>query len=431
MQLDVKSCFADPSLEVMNFLNEVVEQHPEAISFAPGRPAEALFQVEQVLSAFETYVRHRAESGSRAREQVLAEIGQYGPTAGIITDLIARQLARDEGIAAAPEDVLVTTGAQEAMAVLVLALFEPARDALLVSDPTYIGITGLAAIQGIRCVPVPAGPHGLTAEAVAAAVARVRRSGLRPRALYDIPDFNNPLGTTMPRSERLALLQLAEREGFFVFEDNPYGTLAYDGEREPTLKSLDRTGVVVYIGSFAKTILPGLRVGFLVAGQRTPSGEPVMRALSQVKSLTTVNTAAIVQAMVGGVLLAHDCSLRPLVERRIDFYRRNRDHMLRCLEARLGAGPAAGAVSWRRPGGGFFIPVSLPFRFDDAALARCVERHRVIVCPMSFFALGSGCERMARLSFSYVTEAQIEQGIEGFARFVAEEVAVGSERRSA
>lgn len=425
MQLDVKACFADPSLEVMNFLNEVVERHPEAISFAPGRPAESLFDVEQVLSAFETYVRERAGTG-RTRARALAEVGQYGPTAGIITDLIAAHLARDEGIQAAPGDVLVTTGAQEAMAVLVLALFEPGRDVLLVSDPTYIGITGLAAIQGVRCVPVPAGPRGITAGAVAEAVAEVRRSGMRPRALYDIPDFNNPLGTTMPRSERLALLELAEREGLLLLEDNPYGALAYDGEREPTLKSLDRTGAVVYIGSFAKTILPGLRVGFLVAGQWTPSGEPVMRALSQVKSLTTVNTAAVAQAMVGGILLEHGCSLRPLVERRVAFYRRNRDHMLRCLAERLGGGE----VTWRRPGGGFFVPVSFPFRFDGAALTRCVERHRVIVCPMSFFALGGGCERMARLSFSYVTGAQIERGIERFARFVAEESAARRERRS-
>lgn len=423
MQLEVRQCFSDSSLEVMNFLNEIVHRHPAAISFAPGRPAESLFQVEKTLSALDAYVRFRAAETGSSRSEVLNEIGQYGPTAGIVTDLIAAQLAKDEGIVVAPEDVLITTGAQEAMAIVVLALFEHGRDVLLVSEPTYIGITGFAAIQGIQCVAVRAGAQGLTAEAVASAARRVRESGRRPRALYDIPDFNNPMGTTMPLSERLALLEVAQREDLLVVEDNPYGMLAYDGEPMPTLKSLDRTRQVLYIGSFAKTILPGLRVGFVAAGQRTaPGGQPLMRVLSQVKSLTTVNTAAVAQAMVGGVLLEHGCSLRPLVRDRIELYRRNRDRMLDCLDACLGPERTAGEVSWSRPAGGFFIPVSLPSPFDDAALARCVERYGVIVCPMSFFALGAGCERMVRLSFSAVDEPRIEAGIERFARFVREDL---------
>src|SRR5947199_275928 len=110
---------------------------------------------------------------------------------------------------------------------------------LLSSDPTYIGITGLARIVGIPVHPIPTGEEGLAPAAVAAAIREVRRQGRVPRAVYDIPDFNNPMGTRMPLANRRALLELVHREGVLLFEDNPYGMFAYDGEPLPTLKSFD------------------------------------------------------------------------------------------------------------------------------------------------------------------------------------------------
>jgi (S)-3,5-dihydroxyphenylglycine transaminase len=355
------------------------------------------------------------------------DLGQYNKTNGIINGLVARQLELDEGIRVRPESIMVTHGCQEAMTVLLLGLFDPARDVLLVSDPTYIGITGLAGILGIETVPIPTGEDGLAADAVAAAIAGVRRAGKRPRALYDIPDFNNPLGTQMPLTVRRALLALLHAEEVLLFEDNPYGMFSYDGDPLPTLKALDEHGVVVYLGSFSKTLYPGLRAGYLIADQEVvgPAGQRTSLAdeLSKVKSLTTVTTAPVVQAVVGAQLLANGGSLRELVRGKLPFYRGNRDRMLACLERELGGAGGMNGVRWNRPAGGFFLTVNLPFAFEDACLQACARDYGVVVCPMSYFALTAGREAQVRLSFSYVTEEQIEEGIGRFARFVRDRAA--------
>jgi (S)-3,5-dihydroxyphenylglycine transaminase len=417
MELNLKSCFADPLLEVMNFLNEVVLRYPQAISFAPGRPAEIHFDVAASLDKVARFVEHRAAARGVSPQAVYGELGQYNRTNGIINDLIARQIELDEGIRAAPDDIVVTAGCQEGMTILLAGLFDPARDVLLVSDPTYIGITGLARILGIAVVPVPSRANGLAACDVAAAIGEVEAGGRRVRAFYDIPDFNNPMGTRMPLPARRALLDLAHRHGVLIFEDNPYGMFAYDGDVLPTLKALDENGVVVYLGSFSKTLFPGLRLGYLVAGQQVvlADGRRVGLAaeLSKVKSLTTVNTSPLLQAVAGGILLDQQGSLTGMMSQKLAFYRANRDCMLERLQAELD-----GIVTWNRPEGGFFLTVDLPFEFDAECLEACARDFGVICCPMTFFALGPGRERQIRLSFSYVTPEQIVDGVARLARFV-------------
>jgi (S)-3,5-dihydroxyphenylglycine transaminase len=427
VRVAVRRSLTDPSLGVMNFLNEVVSRFPDAVSFAPGRPWEELFDVEAALGGVGRWAEHQAAASGVSRQQTVAALGQYGRTNGIIHEAIARHLERDEGIVVPPRSILVTCGCQEAMAILLAGLFEPGRDALLVSDPTYIGITGLARILEIDVRPVPCGDDGLDPDAVAAAAAAVRRDGLRPRALYDIPDFNNPLGTSVPEAARRRLLEVARQEELLVFEDNPYRMFAYDGPPLPTLKVLDEpAGVVVYLGSFSKTLFPGLRLGFLVADQAVEGGgaeDCLADALSPLKSLLTVNTPAPLQAAAGGILLDEGFSLQRRVDEMIPFYRRNRDAMLSALERSFTSYGLADRVRWNRPGGGFFLTVNLPFEMDEAAVESAARDYGVIVCPMSFFALAGGRERQVRLSFSYVSPRQIEAGVERLARFVAERVA--------
>ncbi len=426
MEVTLKDCFVDPLLEVMNFLNEVVLRYPAAVSFAPGRPAERHFDVAGTMGKVERFVAARAAATGVPAAAVYADLGQYNRTNGIINELIARQIELDHGIRAAPGAIMVTAGCQEGMAVLLAGLFD-AGDVLLASDPTYIGITGLARVLGIPVVAVPSGPHGLDAARVEEAAAAVERSGRRARAVYDIPDFNNPMGTSMPLPARRELLALAARRRLLIFEDNPYGMFAYDGEPPPTLKALDRDGSVVYLGSFSKTLFPGLRLGYLVADQEVvlAGGRRVALAeeLSKVKSLTTVNTPPLLQAAAGGILLDTGGSLAGLVRAKLPFYRANRDRMLACLEAEL-----AGVAGWNRPAGGFFLTVELPFEFDMACVEECARDFGVICCPMSFFALAPGRERQVRLSFSYVTEEQIEPGIARFARFVRARMARSARR---
>jgi len=419
VEIHLKSCFEEPILNVMNFLNEVVLDYPEAVSFAPGRPAEGCFQVAETVAEMDRFVAHREVGGGNSMGSLEA-LGQYNRTNGIIQELLARHLEVDEGIRVPAAAIQVTVGCQEAMAVLLMSLFEPG-DVLLASDPTYIGITGLARILNVAVEPVPAGPEGITAEGFQAALERVRQRGQRPRALYDVPDFNNPLGTTLPVPVRRALLEIAAREGVLIFEDNPYGMFAFDGPPAPTLKSMDEAGVVIYLGTVSKTLFPALRLGYLVADQRV--GEELLAVeLSKVKSLTTVTTSPLIQAMVGGTLLRTGGSLRPLVEPKVALYRRNRDAMVAALERELGDLPG---VSWNRPAGGFFLTVNLPFAFDDDCLRHCAAAG-VVVCPMTFFALDPrGRERQIRLAFSYVTPEQIDVGIVRLAGFLRGRLAAG------
>ncbi|MCB1034053.1 MAG: PLP-dependent aminotransferase family protein [Acidobacteria bacterium] len=409
----------------MNFLNEVVLDFPRAISFAPGRPAEQFCQVEEGMAEMPRFVAERARLTGWTEEAVLKDLGQYNKTNGILQDIIRRQLEVDEGIRVPARSIVVTAGCQEAMLLLLMALFEPEKDVLLSTDPTYIGITGLADIFGIRVEPISCGADGLEPEAFRVAVRRVRESGLRPVALYDVPDFNNPLGTSLPLAARHEVLAIARQEKLLVFEDNPYGMFAFDGEPLPTLKSLDTDGTVIYLGTFSKTLYPGLRVGYLVADQpvQRGSGEALLAdELSKVKSLTTVTTSPLVQAMIGGLLLKHGGSLKPLVAEKIPFYRRNRDTLVACLEEELGA---IAGVSWNRPRGGFFLTLELPFDFDTACLETCARDYGVICCPMTFFARAGGAERQVRFSFSYVTPEQIREGVARFARFVRHRLELG------
>lgn len=428
MQLQQPETLAAASLNVMNFLNEVVLWYPAAISFAPGRPAEQCFDVSSSFDSLALYVAEEARRRALPPDTVYRQLGQYQKTNGIINELICRFLAQDEQIQAAPEAVMVTDGGQEGMTILAAGLFDPAHDVLLVADPTYIGMTGIATIFGIEICPIPTGCDSIDLHALSSALAEIRARGKRPRALYLVPDFSNPLGMSMSLEARHQLLNLAREQELLIIEDNPYGMLAYDGPPAPTLKSLDRDGVVIYLGTFSKILFPGLRIGFIVADQQVIAAGAsrsvtLAEELSKVKSLTSVNTSSLLQGIVGGMLLQHNCSFTAQMQPKIALYRANRDLMLRALEEHFNNDPAlAGRVTWNQPHGGFFITMTLPFVFSEALLRECAERYGVICCPVSFFALLPGRENQIRLSFSYVTPEQVEQGIARLWRFVHDQV---------
>ncbi len=423
MRVQLRKTMYGESLDAMNFLNEVVMRYPEAISFAPGRPMERFFNVAGCLKGISTFANHGARRHGGKSESFEDSLGQYGRTNGQIHELIARYLEKDESLRTDPRAIMVTSGCQEAMAVLLMGLFNPEKDVLLVSDPSYIGITGLAQILGINLFPVPAGHAGTEPETLLEAIRAVRSAGGVPKAFYDIPDFNNPLGTSLSLATRRRILEITAREEVLVFEDNPYGRFAYDGPPMPTLKSMKGAEHVVYMGTFSKTLFPGLRLGYLIADQQTagPSGDsrPLCEELSKVKSFLSVNTSPLLQAIVGGILLENDFSLEPLMRSKLAFYKRNRDVMADSLDRFCGAAAlGANRVRWNLPAGGFFLTVNLPFPFDAECQRLCAEEFGVICCPMSLFTLSGGRERQIRLSFSYVQQEQIETGIQRLAAFI-------------
>lgn len=432
MTIELNPALRDPQLDVMNFLNQVMSTYPEAVSFGPGRPATVLADIQDPTRHIDLYVAHRAAQRGVPAGEVRASLGQYGRTNGIINDLIARHLELDHQICVDPASVMVTCGAQEAMAIVLQGLFDRDRDVLLVTDPNYVGMTGACRILGIRVQPVAVGEHGVDIASVLEGIASVRAAGLRPRALYDVPDFHNPLATTVPLDVRRELLSLARAQDIMLIEDNPYGMFAFDAPPLPTLKSLDRDGRVLYIGTFSKTLLPGLRLGYLVADQhvqRSGDGSAstlLADELSKVKSLLTVNTSPILQAIAGGRLLEQGCTLRASVARMTEHYRRKRDRLLEALAGNLGAGTKMeGRVRWRAPAGGFFLNVETPFSWSERQMTSCARDYGVIVSPMQFFSLRGADDRWIRLSFSSVELEEIGEGVKRLARFIHDTVEKG------
>ncbi|HEY0640038.1 MAG TPA: PLP-dependent aminotransferase family protein, partial [Pseudonocardiaceae bacterium] len=237
-------------------------------------------------------------------------------------------------------------------------------------------------------------------------------------------DFANPSGASMAVPDRERLLAVARDEDLLVVEDNPYGFFSRDDEQRPTLKSLDRERRVVYLGSFAKTAFPGARVGYVLADQEVvdADGRRTLLAdqLAKLKSMLTVNTSSISQAVIGGMLLRHGCKLRAANADTIGFYRNSLERLLSLLERHF---PPGSGVTWNAPGGGFFLVVNVPFQADDAALVRSAREHGVLWTPMYPFYLGGGGRRQLRLSCSYVTGARMDEGVRRLAEFVAAETA--------
>jgi (S)-3,5-dihydroxyphenylglycine transaminase len=219
----------------------------------------------------------------------------------------------DECITVDPESVVVTVGCQEAMFLALRALRADERDVLLAVSSSYVGLTGAARLVDMPVLEVAGGPKGVDLDSLERVVREARARGLRPRACYLVADFANPSGVSLDLATRHALLELAERMDLLLLEDNPYGYFDADGERLPTLKSLDTGGRVVYLGSFAKTGLPGARIGYLVADQRVVGADGRTRLLadelSKIKSMLTVNTSPIAQAVIAGKLLTHGFDL--------------------------------------------------------------------------------------------------------------------------
>ncbi|MFF4380663.1 PLP-dependent aminotransferase family protein [Kitasatospora sp. NPDC001547] len=421
---DLHASLADPLLDAMTFLNEVTTRYPDAVSFAPGRPYEGFFEPEDVAGHLETYLAHLADRGL-GRDAVRTALFQYGPTKGVINELVARSLANDEGLTVDPEALVVTVGAQEGMLLTLRALCAGPDDVLLVSSPCYVGVTGAARLLDLTVRPVPEGRDGGPDPAAVRGAARaVRAEGRRPRALYVVPDFANPSGASMPVAARTALLEAAAEEGVLVIEDNPYGFFSRTPGPRPTLKALDRRRQVVYLGSFAKTCFPGARVGYLVADQEVagPDGRSGLLAdeLARLKSMTTVNTPALSQAVIGGMLLAHDCNLRAANARATAHYAAGMDTLLRELDRHFPASVRRRlGISWTRPDGGFFAVLTVPFLADEAAMERCAHDFGVLWTPMAPFYPAGGGERRLRLSVSSLTQAQIIDGVAKLAAFMA------------
>jgi (S)-3,5-dihydroxyphenylglycine transaminase len=292
---DLHESLSDPALDAISFLNEVMDRFPRAVSFAPGAPFAGLLDGLDVADCLRRYQDYLAGERNMTPAQITKHLYQYGPSRGQINDLLAEALALDEGIAVTGGDIVVTVGCQEALLLVLRALCAGPGDLLAVVNPCFAGIAGAARLLDMPIHAVAETAQGVDLLQLEGICQAARERGQRVRALYVAPDFSNPSGTVLSLDARTRLLALAQQEDFLILEDNAYGFTAAEGSRLPTLKALDRAARVVYFGTCAKTCMPGVRVGFVVADQAVvdSAGKRGRLAdeLATLKSMVTVNTS--------------------------------------------------------------------------------------------------------------------------------------------
>lgn len=409
--------------DVMGFLNEVQLQYPKAISFASGRPDANYFNIEKFSEYLNFYIKTAALEKGITEKEVLNDLGQYNRTKGIINKEIAKYLLTDESIQADPEDIIITVGAQEGIAMGIMTVCDKDKDVILVEDPAYIGITHFSQINGYDVDGIPVTSEGISLEKVEEKIQYYRSIDKNVKVVYVIPNFQNPTGIAMSLANRYRLLELAETYNFLIFEDNAYGDFSYEDKEYPSLKSLDLNNRVIYLRSLSKTLYPSLRLSLMVVTQSISVREKIVRLsdlMAKTKGYITVNTPSIIQAMFGGLLRQHKYSLKELNQEKILGMKTKRDYLLKCLEQTFDTEKHTWAkhIKWNKPEGGFFIKIMLPFQITKQDVWDCAEKFKVIFTPMSFFYLEEGGEKELRLAFSNLSLEEIKTGIERLANFI-------------
>ena len=372
-----------------SFIREILKitQRPEIISFAGGLPSPATFPVEHMKAAF---------------DKVLSTTGkvalQYGPTDGYapLREWIANSLSTDS-CKIAPEQVLMTSGSQQALDLLGKVLIDEGSR-VLVETPSYLGALQAFSVYRPEFKSVATDDHGL----VPSSIEPVAEGA---RMLYALPNFQNPTGRSLSVERRIELVETCARLGIPLIEDDPYGSLSYKGEPFPKMLNMNPDGVI-YMGSFSKVLTPGIRLGYVVAPL------PLVRRLELAKQAADLHTAQLTQMVVyevvkDGFLDTHIPTIRTL-------YANQCQVMLDAMAEHFPAG-----VEWTRPEGGMFIWVTLPKHIDAMALLDQALAAKVAFVPGAPFYANDPETNTLRLSFVTVPPERIREGIAILGKLIA------------
>lgn len=332
---------------------------------------------------------------------------QYGDTTGYsgLIDVLLAKLARDQGIEAAPENVLITAGGSQAMA-LVLDAFVDWDDTVITEAPTWLGAVHAFRNVGARAVSIPVDAEGTDTHALERELRRLRTEGIRPKLIYVISNFQNPTGISTTIERRKRLIALAREYGTPILEDDAYFDLRYDGEDLPPIYALDDAGGTMYLGTFSKTMGAGMRLGWLVA----PPEIIARLAALKIDGGTNVFGSHVAAEWVPEHLEGHVGELR-------EIYRRRRDLMLQALDRHMPAN-----TTWTRPEGGFFVWVTLPEGIDTNRLLPQARERGVEFLPGSTCYIDDHGRNQMRLSFSFASDDEIDPGIRVLGEIAAGEL---------
>lgn len=383
-----ESLFADERGE--EALSRLLPEVPEnAISFLAAKPPAEHFPLEEFRSCCNAVLRREGR-----------RILQLGSSEGYpaLRSVLGGML-RGEGIAARDEQILVTDGCQQSLDLLCKAFLRPG-DAVVMENPTYPGAIAIFAGARLRClgVPIHASPQGAEQEGLDVGALEAVLMQNRVKLIVLTPDFQNPTGTSLPAAARRRVLEIAGRHQVPVVEDHIYGRLRVGGSRVPSLKALDRAGIVIQIDSFSKVAFPGLRVGWCVAP------ENVIERLRLVKQATDLHTDQLAQAVLA------EFTRRGLLERHLGKMRKVYGSRLAALDEALERHMPDG-VSWTKPEGGMCVWVTLPPGFDASELLIHVRERGVLFAPGRYFYFQNPQPNTLRLSFATLDERRIARGV--------------------
>jgi DNA-binding transcriptional MocR family regulator len=376
-----------------------VASRPEVVSLAGGMPNIADLPLGNLADSLADLIR-------TGGPQVLQYSSAQGEEA--LREQICEVMSL-EGIAAQADDVVISCGSQQALDLVTRTFIEPG-DVIVAEGPSYVGAIGVFQSYQAQVVHVAMDEAGLIPEALRQAVLACRAAGRTVKFCYTIPNFNNPTGLRQTVERRKEILAVAETLDLLLIEDNPYGLLALDDGPLPALRSFEAERVI-YLGSFSKTFAPGFRIGWAVA----PAA--VKEKLILAQESATLCPPVFSQFAISRYLATWDW--RAQIDRFRVMYRDRRAAMLEGLDAHMPAG-----ASWTRPGGGFFVWLTLPEGLDSQSLLAQAVTNRVAYVPgTGFYADGLGSRNM-RLSYCFPPPDQIYEGTRRLGEVLAEAIDV-------
>jgi 2-aminoadipate transaminase len=377
-----------------------ITARPEVISLAGGLPDTSTFPPSS-FAAQMTRIAHESS----------AEALQYGPTEGFeeTKDCILEVMAA-EGMAPDRDDLLVTTGAQQAMDLVAKTLLDPG-DPVICEAPTYPGAVPTFCAYEADVIQVATDDEGMRVDELEEVLARLAREGRRPKFIYSIPSFQNPAGVTLSADRRRRLVELAREHEVLVLEDNPYGLLRFEGDPLEPLYALDGGDYVLYLGTFSKILSPGIRVGWVAAPP------PVLDKIGLGKQASDLCTSTLAQYFVREYF--GEGSWRSYIDDLVGIYRHRRDVMLDALARHFPE-----QAEWTEPAGGLFVWATLPDYIDTTDLLAKALRENVAFVPgRAAFVDGRGGTSM-RLNFSGSDEDEIREGVRRIGMVVSEQMAL-------
>lgn len=369
---------------------------PEVISFAGGLPAPELFPLEELKKVDVEILR---------KEGQLAV--QYGTTEGYLPlrEKIAARMKKAFQVDCTPEEIVITSGSQQGLSLLA-QIFLNKDDVILVESPTYLGAINAFKLCDPKFVEVPTDEKGIIPEELEKILAEY---GDRVRLMYVIPEFQNPTGITWPMERRKAFMDIVNKYDFPVIEDDPYGELRYDGDVVPSLKSMDTKGNIIFLGSFSKIFMPGLRVAWMVA-------DPVIiDKVVKLKQAVDLQSSSFAQRQASYFIDMFDLDAH--VEKIKALYGKRRTLMYDSMKEYFPEG-----VTFTYPEGGLFTWVTLPENMDAKEIMPKVLEKNVAYVPGGPFYPNGGNANHFRLNYSNMPEDRIVEGIKRLGAVLKEEM---------